>query len=356
MATRKFGPHTSDKELVVAFQQGDLSAYEEMYRRHSARIRQVCYRLLGNASDAEEATQETFLRGYIALDRFNGRYQLRAWLSRIATNACLDELRSRQRKPEDVEFESDTHSSIDKVQPTDDRVATHMKLTQTLTEIQPLHSKALLMRAMGGLSHQEIAGELEISPQQAKALLHRARSSFRRAWQEASGFVLAPFTALRGLMNGNRDPQVSGFAVAAPAVATTAERVATGAVAVVLAVSGFNGSMTKIGSGPSAPYVGGAFLQQVAPEGPNQRKQAHREMAEYAAPIEGEAGDEPSAVDRLTGVLATDVDKPHSREPDERDDKPRDEGPISNTTGQAGSQIERKVEDAEETVGEIIGR
>ena len=74
-----------DRELVIAFKAGDPDAYDEMYRRYSARVGSVCRRMLTNREDAQEATQETFLKAYLALPEFNGNYRLGAWLGRIAS-------------------------------------------------------------------------------------------------------------------------------------------------------------------------------------------------------------------------------------------------------------------------------
>src|SRR5918995_4100074 len=88
-----------DKALALAFKEGYDGAYQAIYDRFSIRVHSVCRRMLGDRDDAAEASQETFLRVYQALPRFNGRYQMGAWVTRIATNVCLDQLRSRNRKP-----------------------------------------------------------------------------------------------------------------------------------------------------------------------------------------------------------------------------------------------------------------
>src|ERR687898_622259 len=101
MAERPGGARDKeDKELVLAFQGGEKSAYDALYRRHARRVGAICLRILNNRDDAEEATQETFLRAYEALSRFNGEYRVGAWLNRIATNVCLDGLRRRANSPQ----------------------------------------------------------------------------------------------------------------------------------------------------------------------------------------------------------------------------------------------------------------
>src|SRR5689334_9645143 len=93
---------TEDKDLAIAFKNGELGAYDAIYGRYSDRVNGVCRRMLGQSEDAKEASQEVFLRVYQALPRFNGRYQLGAWITRIATNVCLDQIRGRNRKPSDA--------------------------------------------------------------------------------------------------------------------------------------------------------------------------------------------------------------------------------------------------------------
>lgn len=235
----------SDKDLVVAFKSGQIAAYDEIYRRHQARVRAICRRMLNDMPDAEEATQEAFLRSYQALHRFNGRYQLGAWLSRIATNICVDQLRHRKRTPD-----TEPHEEILCEEPTPNRpdqmVTEQMHLNETLGSMQPLHAEALLLRAVHGLSHEEMAGRLEMTPQQVKSLLHRARNSFRRAWQEASGFFVAPLLGMKAMFGRKHTNTVNDLAgTGGPATAITMERIAAAGMAVALAIAGMGSSSDK---------------------------------------------------------------------------------------------------------------
>src|SRR6202049_845821 len=76
----------------------DDDAFRQLVEAHERALRVHCYRLLGSLQDAEDQTQETLLRAWRSLDRFEGRASVRAWLYRIATNACLDELDRRGRR------------------------------------------------------------------------------------------------------------------------------------------------------------------------------------------------------------------------------------------------------------------
>jgi RNA polymerase sigma-70 factor, ECF subfamily len=177
--------HRSDRDLVLAFQQGDRRAYAELYRRHMPRVRAVCSRLLGNPQDIEEAAQETFLRSFTALGRFNGEYQVGSWLTRIASNVSVDHLRRSARRATSVELTEEAEELRDDSDP-GRVVGDRIELAGALQRIQPLHAKVLVLRTIKGLSHREIGRELEMSAPQVKALLHRARSSFKRVWSRAS--------------------------------------------------------------------------------------------------------------------------------------------------------------------------
>jgi RNA polymerase sigma-70 factor, ECF subfamily len=88
----------TDAELLAAAAHGDLDAFDVVVERHQRAVFNVCYRLLGSMPEAEDATQETFVRAWQAARRFQGA-AVRQWLTRIATNHCLDRLRSSARHP-----------------------------------------------------------------------------------------------------------------------------------------------------------------------------------------------------------------------------------------------------------------
>jgi RNA polymerase sigma-70 factor (ECF subfamily) len=243
-----------DRDLVVAFKGGVPEAYDEMYRRYSERVNHVCRRMLGSPEDAREATQETFLKAYLALPRFNGQYKLGAWLSRIATNVCVDHIRRRGRTAVVTPL-NETHESHNLDPSPEDVVIRDVPALRTLEQIQPLHAQALELRNLQGMSHKEIAEQLHMSPLQVKALLHRARSSFKRAWDNASGWALAPLVGLRSLLS-HRDATSIGSQV--PVWAQTAgplviEKVTASAMVVAIAFTGVTASRPTSDTVPASP-------------------------------------------------------------------------------------------------------
>lgn len=229
-----------DRDLVVAFQAGERWAYDEMYRRYGGRVQGTCRRMLGNVEDAHEATQETFLKAYQALPRFNGNYQLGPWLSRIATNVCFDQLRSRARSAYLLPLPN-MHEAKDADPGPDELIAADGRALSTLEDIQPIHARALTLRAIEGMSHKEMADRLAMTPTQVKALLHRARASFKRAWENASGWVAAPLFGFRSLLYRSDEGGPAGahaVVVTSETAPLLAHKVAASAIVVAAAISG----------------------------------------------------------------------------------------------------------------------
>src|SRR5919108_3393232 len=91
----------SDQRLLLAAAQaGDERAFERLIEAYRHALEVHCYRMLGSAQDAEDVAQETLLGAWRALERFEPRAECQTWLYRIATNACLDELERRPRRPQ----------------------------------------------------------------------------------------------------------------------------------------------------------------------------------------------------------------------------------------------------------------
>lgn len=89
---------TEHDELAEALRAGDEAAFTRLANRHRAELKAHCYRMLGSLADAEDLTQETWLRAWRARSAFEGRASVRSWLYKIATNACLDFLESRKER------------------------------------------------------------------------------------------------------------------------------------------------------------------------------------------------------------------------------------------------------------------
>jgi RNA polymerase sigma-70 factor (ECF subfamily) len=201
---RNEGDYTTvdDRLLVLDFQAGHPEAFVEIHRRYGALARHVCRRFLVNGQDADEAFQETMIRVFQGLFRFNGQYALQPWIARIATNVSLDQIRTKARRPQ---LEDGTIEDHDREDPQDgpeqliERLLERDLVISVLADLPESHRTALVLRELEGRSHKEIAERMGITPSQAKALIHRAKGSFRRTWllkaaerSHLAGFVLAP--------------------------------------------------------------------------------------------------------------------------------------------------------------------
>jgi RNA polymerase sigma-70 factor (ECF subfamily) len=180
------GAPATDRELVLAFQAGDESAYDEIYKRYRCVAERVCRRLAANTDDVQELTQETMLRVFQGLATFNGRYAVQAWVARIAANVSVDALRTKARRPlngaqltEDCE-----HDVAPQEDPSEviERLERQGHVRGLLEGLPEKYRRALVLREFEGCSHEQIAHVLGVSAPQAKALLHRAKRAFRKAW------------------------------------------------------------------------------------------------------------------------------------------------------------------------------
>ena len=188
----------NDKNLVHAFKQGEDGSYQAIHDRYASRVHGICRRMLGHSHDAEEAAQEAFMRVFTALPNFNGRYQLGAWMSRIATNVCLDHLRSRSRHPSDS-VDNDVLAEMPSLvvdQGPEDLLmesTERRRVRSVLQDLSPMHRAAIALREYEGMSYQDIAVALGMTEPQVKALLHRARKSFKKAWGPAGAAAFLPW-------------------------------------------------------------------------------------------------------------------------------------------------------------------
>lgn len=215
----------SDQSLVRAFQQGDEGACEAIYYRYCGMVHSLCYRMLHNHDDAREATQETFLRVYRALPRFNGLMHLGSWVLRIATNVCLDDVRYQEKR-----IKGDAQLDVLMEMPSDQRLdpahaalrtVDRDRITQVLNELPTLHRAAIVLRDVHGLSYAEIAAILQVTECQVKNYLHRGRRAFREEWLRRAASILVPlFLPIRvDRARSAADPTIGIANSANPAVA-----------------------------------------------------------------------------------------------------------------------------------------
>ena len=173
-----------EKHCIERVLKGDANAFEHLVHAYEKTVYNLALRTLGNREDAEDITQEAFLKAYRSLDSFRGDSKFSVWLYRIVSNLCLDLLRSRQRKPtqsltvEDDDGEigeleiSDEHFSPEKLL---DRKLTRESVQRGLSALPDDARQILLLRELQGMSYEEIGQALDLEPGTVKSRIFRAR-------------------------------------------------------------------------------------------------------------------------------------------------------------------------------------
>jgi len=171
-----------DETLVARCRKGDVPAFEELYKRHSSRLYSVAYRMTGSAADAEDLLQDIFLQVYRRIDSYRGEAALGTWLHRLAVNACLDFLRSKQghrRQVTDSLDEPDASEPVAHASWRPDAVLSRLDLERAVAQLPPSYRRAFLLHDVEGLEHHEVSDALGIAEGTSKSLVHKARMRLR---------------------------------------------------------------------------------------------------------------------------------------------------------------------------------
>jgi RNA polymerase sigma-70 factor (ECF subfamily) len=166
----------TDDALATAAAAGDSSALDTLLRRHLPFVHGVCRRVLDNADDALDATQEALLAIARGIGSFDGRSRFTTWCYRVATNAALDEARRRNRRPRPVEHLPDT--PVPGARPlVDDEVVDRLAVDAALADIPPEFRAAVALRDLAGLDYAQIAEILEVPPGTVRSRIARGRAA-----------------------------------------------------------------------------------------------------------------------------------------------------------------------------------
>ena len=152
-----------------------------LLRRHHDAVYRICRRIAGNDADALDATQEALIAVVRGLPRFDGRSAFTTWLYRVSTNACLDELRRRRRRPTPTDDEAMPVRRDDGAPAFDDTVGSRLELDDALATLPEEFRAAVVLRDQLGLDYAEIAEVLEIPPGTVRSRIARGRSALARA-------------------------------------------------------------------------------------------------------------------------------------------------------------------------------
>lgn len=173
-------------EAVRLAQQGDMGAFEDLVRAYEKLVYNLALNMTGNVQDAEDASQEAFLKAFNSLDQFRGESKFSVWLYRITSNVCLDALRKKARRPEQSLTQEDGAGESIQMELPDlsfspeqllERSLTVDALRRGLALLPEQHRQILLLREISGLSYEEIGSALALEPGTVKSRLFRARKN-----------------------------------------------------------------------------------------------------------------------------------------------------------------------------------
>ncbi|MEM8621297.1 MAG: sigma-70 family RNA polymerase sigma factor [Actinomycetota bacterium] len=189
-----------DEALVEAAQAGDRFALDQLLRRHYDRVYAVCRRVVGSQRDADDACQEALIKITRSVPRFDGRSSFGTWAYRIATNAALDELRKRRRRPtphDDDNPEIADPRGARNVELVDERLALDEALEQLSDDLR----SAVVLRDVADLDYHEIADTLDIPVGTVKSRIARGRAAL------ADHLRIAELPELDGNQDGGSERQ-----------------------------------------------------------------------------------------------------------------------------------------------------
>ena len=184
-----------DTEILRRCREGDERAYREIIERYQRRVFSLALRVLRRAEDAEDVAQETFVRMFRAIDRYDPSRPFSAWLFTIASRLCIDHIRRRRIRPISLfqrDPESQEERTIEVVDPglrPDEETSRveEERHTQALVDSLPPHYRIVVMlRHQQDLSYEEIAEALKLPLGTVKARIHRARALLRQRLESES--------------------------------------------------------------------------------------------------------------------------------------------------------------------------
>ena len=175
-----------EPEIILKAQKGDAGAFTQMVETYQRPVFNLCYRMLGDAEDAEDASQETFLRAFDHLPRYDQQRPFSTWLLSIAAHYCIDQL--RKRRMTFLSMDTFPNLEIPDTNPGPElafhRHEDQRRIQTLLQSLNPQDRAAVLMHYWYDFSYEEIADTLHLTLSAVKSRLHRARLALAQTWTE----------------------------------------------------------------------------------------------------------------------------------------------------------------------------
>jgi len=192
----------NEPDLVERARQGDKQAYRALMEAYQDRVYRLILSMVQRPAEAEDLTQEVFIKAYFALSNFEGQSAFYTWLFRIASNHCLDYLRKRRLpeisidRPLDGEQDSSHAERLEapEMENPDGGLEGTGIMAPLLKVLDPDERLLLTLRELEGYSYEELAKELKCGVNTIKSRLNRARSALKEAYERAYGNIVEPKT------------------------------------------------------------------------------------------------------------------------------------------------------------------
>ncbi|MDP9349834.1 MAG: sigma-70 family RNA polymerase sigma factor [Gemmatimonadota bacterium] len=184
--------HATDHELVVRARKGSQAAYRELLGRYQRPVFSLVYRMVRDREQAEDLAQETFVKVFNNIERFDPKYKFSSWIFKIATNLAIDAI--RKKEPVTVSLDGSRHATTDEaIEATRIQVASEDENPEELLEskelgteieraigrLRPEYRTAIVLRHVEGRAYEEIAEIMDVPLGTVKTYIHRARGELK---------------------------------------------------------------------------------------------------------------------------------------------------------------------------------
>ncbi len=183
-----------ETRLAKLARNGDRGAFADLVELYKDKIFHLAYRMLNNTHEAEDAVQETFLRVYMNLDRYDENQKFSTWIFRIGTNLCIDRLRKRKKKTYSLDAEmpdgegNDFYSMLPGHEDTPEKQVilseTQQQIRKAIDTLPEKYKSVVILRYLHDLSLQEIGEVLDMPVTTVKTRVHRGREYLRKKLEQ----------------------------------------------------------------------------------------------------------------------------------------------------------------------------
>jgi len=190
----------TDLSWLASAQKGNSDAFTQLVETFQRPVFNLCYRMLGDAVEAEDAAQETFMRAYRSIKHYDNSRPFPTWLMSIAAHYCIDQIRKRRMAIVPIEDQGFA-------EPSDDAPGPELSLSRSeeqgvvrglLEELSPVDRAAVVMYYWYDFSYEEIGDALSLTESAVKSRLHRARRDMAKTMMDQSGQVQSMKRAAHG--------------------------------------------------------------------------------------------------------------------------------------------------------------